>query len=116
VPLSQIYFGRKLYMFRAVPQSIIRSFSLYTHSSGVCHTGFQRAHEQDQAGQPEFAQSSLYEMLRLVKKYRYTQPLPLLYIELPAAPPETNTFVTTALTNSQQSTSILGAPSRLDES
>jgi len=28
--ISQIYFGRKLYMFRTVPLSIIRSFSLYT--------------------------------------------------------------------------------------
>jgi len=30
VPTSQIYFGRKYYMFRTVPLSIIRSFSLYT--------------------------------------------------------------------------------------
>ena len=29
-PVSQIYFGMKLYMFRTVPLSIIRSFSLYT--------------------------------------------------------------------------------------
>jgi len=29
-PISQIYFGRKLYMFWTVPLSIIRSFSLYT--------------------------------------------------------------------------------------
>jgi len=28
--ITQIYFGMKLYMFRAVPLSIIRSFSLYT--------------------------------------------------------------------------------------
>ena len=28
--ISQIYFGNKLYMFRTVPLSIIRSFSLYT--------------------------------------------------------------------------------------
>ena len=28
--ISQIYFGKKLYMFRTVPRSIIRSFSLYT--------------------------------------------------------------------------------------
>ena len=28
--ISQIYFGIKLYMFRTVPLSIIRSFSLYT--------------------------------------------------------------------------------------
>jgi len=30
VLISQIYFGRKLYMFRIVPLSIVRSFSLYT--------------------------------------------------------------------------------------
>ena len=30
VPTSQIYFGRKYYMFRTVPLSIIRSLSLYT--------------------------------------------------------------------------------------
>jgi len=29
--ISVIYFGRKLYMFRTVSLSIIRSFSLYTH-------------------------------------------------------------------------------------
>jgi len=28
-PISQIYSGRKLYMFQTVPLSIIRSFSLY---------------------------------------------------------------------------------------
>jgi len=28
--ISQIYFGRKLYMFQTVPLSIIRSFSPYT--------------------------------------------------------------------------------------
>jgi hypothetical protein len=27
--ISQIYFGMKLYMFRTVPLSIVRSFSLY---------------------------------------------------------------------------------------
>jgi len=31
-------FGIKLYMFRTVPLSIIRSFSLYTHN-GIRHTG-----------------------------------------------------------------------------
>jgi hypothetical protein len=29
-PISQIYFGMKLYMLQTVPLSIIRSFSLYT--------------------------------------------------------------------------------------
>jgi len=29
-PISQIYFGVKLYMFRTVPPSITRSFPLYT--------------------------------------------------------------------------------------
>jgi len=33
-------------MFRTVPLSIIRSFSLYTQHNGVCHTPF----EQDQDG------------------------------------------------------------------
>jgi len=40
----------KLYMFRTVPLSIIRSFSLYTHSNGICHTGLLTACEQDQDG------------------------------------------------------------------
>ena len=34
-------------MFRTVPLSIIRSFSL-THSNGICHTGLLIACEQDQ--------------------------------------------------------------------
>ena len=29
-PISKIYFERKLYMFQAVPLSIVRSFALYT--------------------------------------------------------------------------------------
>jgi len=33
--ISQIYFGRKLYIFRTVPLSIIRSFSLYTQQQ-IC--------------------------------------------------------------------------------
>ena len=40
-------FGMKLYMFRKVPLSIIRSFSLYTHSNGICHTGLLTACEQE---------------------------------------------------------------------
>jgi len=35
--ISQIYFGMKLYMFRTVPLSIIRSFSLYTRMVYVIH-------------------------------------------------------------------------------
>ena len=35
-------------MFRAVPLSIIRSFSLYTHSNGMCHTGLLTACKQAQ--------------------------------------------------------------------
>jgi hypothetical protein len=35
VLISQIYFGRKFYMFRTVPLSIIRVLH-YTHSNGVC--------------------------------------------------------------------------------
>ena len=38
----------KLYMFRAVPLSIIRSQALCTHSSGICHTGLLTACEMDQ--------------------------------------------------------------------
>jgi len=38
--------GIKLYMFRTVPLSIIRSFSLYTYSNGICHTGLLTACEQ----------------------------------------------------------------------
>jgi len=34
-------------MFRTVPLSIIRSFSLHTHSNGICHTGLLTACEQD---------------------------------------------------------------------
>jgi len=37
-------------MFRAVPMSIIRSFSLHTHCNGICHTGLLTACEQDQDG------------------------------------------------------------------
>ena len=44
-------FGIELYMFRTVPLSIIRSFSLYTHN-GICYTGLLTACEQDQNGTP----------------------------------------------------------------
>ena len=37
-------------MFRTVPLSFIRSFSLHTHSNGICHTGLLTACEQDQDG------------------------------------------------------------------
>ena len=40
----------KLYMFRTVPLSIIRSFVLYTQQWCICHTGFLTACEQDQDG------------------------------------------------------------------
>jgi len=36
-------------MFRTVPLSIIRLFSLYTRN-GICHTGLLTACEQDQEG------------------------------------------------------------------
>ena len=40
-PISQIYFGRKLYMFRTVPLSIIRNFFFScTHSNGIRRTDF----------------------------------------------------------------------------
>jgi len=54
--ISQIYFGRKLYMFRTVPLSTIRRFSLYTQqwymsyrfadsaSSSVHHQEFFTVH------------------------------------------------------------------------
>jgi hypothetical protein len=32
-------------MFRTVPLSIVRSFSLYTQSNGICHTGLLTACE-----------------------------------------------------------------------
>ena len=35
--ISQIYFGMKLYMFRTVPLSIIRSYSLYTQQWYISH-------------------------------------------------------------------------------
>ena len=38
----------KLYMFRTVPLSIIRSLALYTHSNDVCHTVLLTACQQDQ--------------------------------------------------------------------
>jgi hypothetical protein len=44
--ISQIYFGMKLYMFRTVSLSIIRSCSLYTQQCYVIQTAF----EQDQDG------------------------------------------------------------------
>jgi len=40
-------FGIKLYMFRTVPLSTIRSFHC-THSNCICHTGLLTACEQDQ--------------------------------------------------------------------
>ena len=46
---SKVIFLIKLYMFRTVPLSIIRSFSLYTRN-GICHTGLMTAFEQDQDG------------------------------------------------------------------
>jgi len=37
-------------MFQTVSLSIIRSFSLYTRSNAICHTGLLTACEQDQDG------------------------------------------------------------------
>jgi len=42
-------FGIKIYMFRTVPLSIIRSFHC-TRRNGICHTGLLTACEQDQDG------------------------------------------------------------------
>jgi len=50
--------GMKLYMFRTVPLSIIRSFIYCTHSNGICHTDLLTACEQDQDGtafHPDFS-------------------------------------------------------------
>jgi hypothetical protein len=38
-PISQIYFVMKIYMFRTVHLSIIRSLFTGTLSHGICHTG-----------------------------------------------------------------------------
>jgi len=35
----------KLYMFRTVPLSIVRSFFYCTHNNGICHTGLLTACE-----------------------------------------------------------------------
>ena len=37
----------ELYTFQPVSLSIIRSFSLHTHSNGICHTGLLTACEQE---------------------------------------------------------------------
>ena len=49
---SNLFFGIKLYTFRRVPLSVIRSFHR-THSNGICHTGLLTASEQDQDGTPD---------------------------------------------------------------
>ena len=41
----KLIFGIKLYVFRTVPLSIIRSFDC-THSNGICRTGLVTACEQ----------------------------------------------------------------------
>ena len=43
-------FRIKLYMFRTVPPSIIRSFSLYTQQWYICHTGLLPACDQQDHG------------------------------------------------------------------
>jgi len=40
--------GKKFYMFRTVPLSIIRSFSLYTQKWCIHHTGLLKVCEQEQ--------------------------------------------------------------------
>ena len=47
---SNLFFGIKLYMFRTVPLSVIRSFFHCTHSIGICLTCLLTACEQDQDG------------------------------------------------------------------
>jgi len=49
MPFMEFIFEIKLYMFRSVPLSIIRSFNC-KHSNGICHTGLLTACEQDQDG------------------------------------------------------------------
>jgi hypothetical protein len=44
--ISQIYFVKKLYMFRAIPLPIIRSFPLYIRHC-VCHAGLMTAFKHD---------------------------------------------------------------------
>jgi len=51
----------KLYMFRAVTLSIIRS--LFTvHSAMVCHTGLKRAFEQFHPGPARKLSTNLYDI------------------------------------------------------
>jgi len=50
----------KLYMFRTVPLSIIRSFSLYTHQWYI-HTGLLTACEQDHDDPACKLSKNLYE-------------------------------------------------------
>jgi len=38
--ISQIYFGKELYMFRTDLLSIIRSFNTAFKATGICHTSF----------------------------------------------------------------------------
>jgi len=43
-------FEIKLYMFRTVPLSIIKSFFHCARSNGICHTGLLTAYELDRVG------------------------------------------------------------------
>jgi len=45
----------KLYMFRTIPLSIIRSFFHCTHSNGICHTYLLTACKQDQGKTPSWS-------------------------------------------------------------
>ena len=49
-PISQIYFGMKLYVFQTVPLSISSGVFHCTHSNVICHIGLLAACEQDQDG------------------------------------------------------------------
>jgi hypothetical protein len=59
----------KLYMFKTVPLSIIRSFFYCTHSNGICHTGLQTACEQNRS----------WSCLRAVRKP--VSHIPLLWVQ-----------------------------------
>jgi len=63
----------KLYMFQTVPLSIIRKFSLHTHSNGICHT----ACEQDQAG----TAVTSWSCLQAVSKPVWHMSIPMLCVQ-----------------------------------
>jgi len=59
-------------MFRTVPLSIIRSFSLYTHN-GICRTGLLTACEQDQDGTPDDGQRNCPKLVEFYSKNKFLE-------------------------------------------